>query len=160
MSSSRHRPSPTGRRHAEMSTAGGAQNMAHLLRLRQEGKIPASAGGGVLGGQTSSRAASAGLRSGDGGGRRGGAPGFGFRRNMGQHPSLVERLRHTATLRGHSGEDRRLAGSPSFALSLSLPLSLAPSLSTCTRGPCVGLSVRHLPAFLEFLSRVFSRAKR
>ncbi|CAM9405063.1 unnamed protein product [Ectocarpus sp. 4 AP-2014] len=93
---------------------GDAQNVAQLLRRRREGKIPASTGGGVLGGSTSARATSAALRGIRGVGGRVGAGGvsmprdFGFRRNLGQHPSMIQRLRHTATLRGHSGCVNRL----------------------------------------------------
>lgn len=130
MSSNTHHPRAGGG-NPEKPATGGAQNMAHLLRRRQEGKIPASAGGFVLGGHTSSRAASADLRSSR---RGGGAPGFGFRRNVGQHPSLIERLRHTATLRGHSGE---------FSVAQPL-LSVCLSVSMCI---CLSLSL-HLSAWL------------
>ena len=127
MSSNTHHPRAGGG-NPEKPATGGAQNMAHLLRRRQEGKIPASAGGFVLGGHTGSRAASADLRSSR---RGGGAPGFGFRRNVGQHPSLIERLRHTATLRGHSGEFSVAQPLLSVCLSVSMCvcLSLSPSLS-------------------------------
>ncbi|CBJ48541.1 conserved unknown protein [Ectocarpus siliculosus] len=112
MPSSNH---PSGRGEAwKAPPPGDAQNVAQLLRRRREGKIPASTGGGVLGGSTSARATSAALRGIRGVGGRVGAGGvsmpraFGFRRNLGQHPSMIQRLRHTATLRGHSGCVNRL----------------------------------------------------
>ncbi|CAN0371317.1 unnamed protein product, partial [Ectocarpus sp. 12 AP-2014] len=60
MPSSNH---PSGRGEAwKAPPPGDAQNVAQLLRRRREGKIPASTGGGVLGGSTSARATSAALR--------------------------------------------------------------------------------------------------
>ena len=99
----------------------GSQNIAQLLRCRREGRIPSSAGAGVLGGQTSARSASAKMRgngmsnasfdmgnSSSSGGSAvhsgvGRSP-FGFRRSMMEHPSMVSRLGHAATLRGHTRE--------------------------------------------------------
>lgn len=99
----------------------GSQNIAQLLRCRREGRVPSSAGAGVLGGQTSARSSSAEMR---GSGmsntkvamRRcgtvnagvGRSP-FGFRRSMMDHPSMINRLGHAATMRGHTRElDARL----------------------------------------------------
>lgn len=83
---------------------GASPNIATLLRRRREGRIPASIGGGVSGGHASARSVSAAMRgraayAGGGGGKP--SP-FGFRTSVGEHPSMIHRLRHSATLRGHT----------------------------------------------------------
>lgn len=80
--------------------AGGPRNIVHLINLRKEGRIPASKGGPVSGGSANSRRESAEARSSGGGG----GGNYGFRRSVGGHPSLVGKLRHTSTLRGHGRE--------------------------------------------------------
>lgn len=96
------RVSPRSARPNTDRFAAGPRNVAHLLELRRGGRVPASAGGRVSGGLAYSRLASAEARAGGGS--------FGFRRNVGGHPSLIGRLRHTATLRGHTREFGSWAG--------------------------------------------------
>lgn len=135
MSSSDPTPPDRGGRRPKLTVGGGPLNMAQLLRRRREGKIPASPGGGVLGGSTSARTTSAGLR-GEGSGGGGEASGFGFRRNVGQHPSVIARLRHTATLRGHSGEGICCNGRADAKSGVSIRLSLSRTYTAAIRTTC------------------------
>lgn len=74
----------------------GPRNIADLVRNRQEGRIPPTRGAYASGGAAGARAARAGARAGGGS--------FGFQRNVVEHPSMIEKLQNTATLRGHSRE--------------------------------------------------------
>lgn len=122
-----HRRDHDHRRHENGRQAvRGSLNIAQLLRCRREGRIPSSAGAGVLGGHTSARSASAEMR---GSGMRSanvdmssssvssafhtgvGRSPFGFRRSMMEHPFMINRLGHAVTMRGHTREWTRASES-------------------------------------------------